>query len=217
MRQQHKKHVRRKPRSLIGLWLLIGVLGGVLISVALYQLFIHPSWFEATAKKESYQTSKKKSKAPRKLPVKAQTPRFEFYQLLPGMEVPIEEAPSETKVPSEAKIPNTVKIPSEAKMPIAAIAKPQPLIKPAPETHTKVAAPQYLIQTAAYRAFISAEKLKSQLISQGFSPRIQKIEAEDGIWYRVIVGPFPSETMALHQKNRLAKSHIQGILILQRR
>ena len=86
-----------------------------------------------------------------------------------------------------------------------------------PATQTKVAAPQYLIQTAAYRALTSAEKLKSQLLSQGFSPKIQKIEAEDGIWYRVIVGPFPSETIALHQKKRLSKSHIQGILILQRR
>ena len=211
MRQQHKKHVRRKPRSAIGLWLLVGVLVGVLISVGLYQLLIHQSWFEATTNQESHPTLKKKSKAPRKPSIKAEAPRFEFYQLLPGMEVPIEAAPSEVKAPLAAAT-------SEVKAPLAtATIKPRPLIKAVPETQTKVAAPQYLIQTAAYRALIPAEKLKSQLISHGFSPRIQKIEAEDGIWYRVIVGPFPSETMALHQKNRLAKSHIQGILILQRR
>jgi cell division septation protein DedD len=204
------KMARTRTQSTVGLWLLIGMLVGIAGSAALYQLFIHRLKDEPSPVAMDAPVSKRKVKPLRQSNNKASTARFEFYQLLPGMEVPILENVAETTTTPLKALPLN-------KAPVAAakseVDTPTPVAKP----HIKVAAPQYLIQTAAYRSAVPAEGLKSRLISQGFSPRIQKIEAEDGIWYRVIVGPFPSETMALHQQNRLAKSHIHGILILQRR
>lgn len=140
-------------------------------------------------KSKSTEARYSKTHEPQKEPA-----RFEFYQLLPGMEVPLPETPKEIAT-------NTSK----------------PTLKPTlAKTETKLAAAQYLVQAGNFRALINAESLKKRLHLQGLFAKIQKIEAEDGVWFRVTLGPFPSETIALSQKSRLAKEKIPGILILQR-
>ena len=84
------------------------------------------------------------------------------------------------------------------------------------EVQRKMAAAQYVIQVGAYRESTTADQLKARLSAQGIAARIQKVAAEDGTWFRVSCGPFPSESMALNQKKRLEKQQINGILILQR-
>ena len=61
-----------------------------------------------------------------------------------------------------------------------------------------------------------AEELKSRLVLQGFRPHIQKVRVQEDIWFRVTLGPFSTETMALKQKKQLEKHQIRGILFLQR-
>ena len=223
--QQKKKYARSataprakmahpQTQSTVGLWLLIGMLVGIAGSAALYQLLMQRLAAAPSTIATDVSPSKKKSKPLRPSKQKAAAARFEFYQLLPGMEVPILDNIAETTTAPLKALP-LPKAPVVAEKPTPEIVLQAPA--PVAKSHLKVAAPQYLIQTAAYRSSVPAEGLKSRLILKGFSPRIQKIEAEDGIWYRVIVGPFPSETMALHQQNRLAKYRIHGILILQRR
>lgn len=121
---------------------------------------------------------------------KKEPARFEFYQLLPGMEVPLPEPAIETASNKPAKTLATAE--------------------------KKLAAAQYLIQAGSFRNLVNAEFLKERLQTQGLSAKIQKIEAEDGVWFRVTLGPFSSETIALSEKSRLAKEKIPGILILQR-
>jgi cell division protein FtsN len=192
-------------------WLMTGMLIGILGIAAIF-LFVTGKWpldkFKtpsnpnpliresnamlpnSTAKKnsrkpKSTETRHSKTHAPQK-----ESARFEFYQLLPGMEVPLPETATETATHSTK--------PTLAK------------------TETKLAAAQYLVQAGNFRTLVNAESLKERLHLQGLSAKIQKIEAEDGVWFRVTLGPFPSETTALSQKNRLAKEKIPGILILQR-
>ncbi len=135
-------------------------------------------------------TNERRQAKVKALAEKKQSARFEFYQLLPGMEVPLPETTANTT--SNGAKPTLAK------------------------TETKLAAAQYLVQAGSFRELLHAESLKQRLHEQGLSAKIQQIEAEDGVWFRVTLGPFSSETMALTHKSRLAREKIPGILILQR-
>ena len=192
-------------------WLMSGMLIGIFGLTAIF-LFLIGKWpfnlfktgFNPSAFIEENEMPLKKDISPKnsakllstktrsantKTPQKEGT-RFEFYQLLPGMEVPLPETRTETASPTSKPI----------------LAK----------TETKLAAAQYLVQAGKFRTQINAKTLKERLALQGLLAQIQKIEATDGAWFRVTLGPFPSETLALSQKNRLAKEKIAGILLLQR-
>jgi cell division septation protein DedD len=196
-------------------WLMMGMLIGTLGITAIF-LFVTGKWplnkfnlpfnvnpliresnailpnsttIKNSRKPKSTEAPHSKTQAPQK-----ESARFEFYQLLPGMEVPLPETTKEI-------VTHTSK----------------PTLKPAlAKTETKLAAAQYLVQAGNFRALVNAESLKERLHLQGLFAKIQKIDAENGVWFRVTLGPFPSETIALSQKSRLAKEKIPGILILQR-
>ena len=252
-RQQRRE---RSPLSTAGLWLMIGMLIGIITASGAYLLItgkwsIMPSQFILEPKSEGdVLEAKDLNHKPRQAGKTKETPktdlvqRFEFYQLLPGMEVPIPDTP--TKVPpvahtliesppaptpvidSENEIkPLTPKIlPNTEAKELKKASKisvkktiPKQNVKESkkPNTQKKVAAAQYLIQAGAFREQQKAENLKARLATKGFTTRIQKIDAEDGIWFRVILGPFSTESTALNQKILLTKHKIQGILLLQRR
>lgn len=213
----------RSSFSVIFVWLMLGILVGVGGATGTYRLLAgHLSFDFFKIQKALPETQPTKTKKPTRTKVVNQTittkksaERFEFYQLLPGMEVPISDPneKSNATIPLKPKITESPKTPLE---PTIQTVKPSPE-RPLPKLHIKVPAPQYLIQTGTYRTLAQADRAKAQLISRGFSARLQKIDAEDGIWYRVIVGPFASEAAAFHEKSQLARHKFQGILILQRR
>lgn len=240
-RSSSRRRGKSKTRSKapVALWLLIGLFFGMLGTIIAYA-FLNQEWPLAKPNTEINQklllrntTLENASTPSRKTNLaqkKAAHHRFEFYRLLPGMEVPIpeEDLPRSQNIPKLAAPLATKSITApKSSVPSSTVAAGMPPssrpLKSLPpskaklaKVQTKLAAAQYLIQVNAYRTLPAAESLQSRLTLQGFKARIQKIAMEDGIWFRVIVGPFPSETMALHQKNRLSKQQIHGILILQR-
>jgi len=261
-RMSKRSQSKVSPPAPIWLWLLIGILIGILSATLLYFLLlagkgnpqkVRPSLdLSDTPLIENKPLPKPKAVTQKE--VKAQ--RFEFYHLLPGMEVPIPDI-DHTGVPgtlSQSPKPNIDATPKGFEKALDATSQklkaiqttkssplnpllqaqkatpkskfiPTPLAlahpksrpsKTIPHTDKKIAAAHYLIQVSAFRQINQAEKLKAQLAVQGFSPRIQKVLAQDGTWFRVILGPFASETMALKQKKYLEKYKIHGILFLQR-
>ena len=237
----------RQGISFAWIWLLIGMFMGVLgISLVYQRLYQWPSIqallptqtnFEAQSndlksnKRQGFSASatgtKKNPKEKKELT--SSRKHFEFYQLLPGMEVPISEAnvsPAPTAVPTvipaSATIPPAKKeeppLPPAAATMASAEKTKTPLKSPSklPKVLRKLAAAQYLLQVDAFKSANTANALKARLISQGFAPRVYKVEAEDGVWFRVTLGPYPSEAMALKQKSLLERQKIHAILILQR-
>jgi cell division protein FtsN len=192
-------------------WLMTGMLIGILGITAIF-LFVTGKWPldkfntkpnlnplirqsnailpNSTTKKNAPKPTLREARHSKTKAQKKEPARFEFYQLLPGMEVPLPEA--ETETASNKSTPSLAK------------------------TEKKLAAAQYLIQAGAFRNLDQAESLKKRLLLKEVTSRIQKVEAEDGVWFRVTLGPFSSETIALSEKSRLAKQKIPGTLILQR-
>jgi len=272
---RNKRQARRAPKSgrhktshpsAAWLWLLSGMFVGILGATATYMIStgkwklpiskkvpllssaeIHNEVMDGESKpKASSLTSPPAHKTPKI------SQRFEFYHLLPGMEVPIPDTekwtpespklveklenkplPVSKPITLASKPPSTtpaktVAITPKLKKPersttllgAAATLPTQPkTISPntdLPQVQRKLAAAQYLIQVSAFRTVNQAEALKSRLVLQGFRPHIQKVRVQDGIWFRVTLGPFSTETMALKQKKQLEKHQIRGILFLQR-
>ncbi len=52
----------------------------------------------------------------------------------------------------------------------------------------------YLLQTGSFRAEKDAERQKANIAFQGLRAEIQKTTAQNGVWYRVQVGPFTSRS-----------------------
>jgi cell division protein FtsN len=123
---------------------------------------------------------------------KKPTQNFEFYNLLPGMEVDLPES-------SSTPPPTT---PSKT-------APPPPL--PSPQKNFV-----YYIQVGSFRNLPEADQLKARLILQGFQPTIQRIPIKINLTvFRVVLGPFNKELRAQQQKKQLEKHKIFGKITLK--
>lgn len=115
-------------------------------------------------------------------------PHFDFYTMLPAMEVVIPEEELDETPPAAAA---------------AAAAQP-----PAP-------GPLHLLQVGSFRKQPDAERLKAQLALLGYSSHIQKTKGpQDAVWYRVRTTPFET-VAALRQARRRLEANGYRSLVIQ--
>ena len=114
-------------------------------------------------------------------------PRFDFYTLLPEMEVVIPEQEI-TEALKQPPPPAAVAAPvEEASKPVAAIPAP----KPAPAKTAKPASGTFYLQVGSFRNSVQAERFKAQLAMQGMQTSIQTVTINNkDTYHRVRVGPF---------------------------
>lgn len=124
---------------------------------------------------------------------KADRPRFEFYRILPEMEVVVPE--------DEAR---SLAAPSPPPAQPAAPAQP-----PAP-----TAPGRYLLQVASFQNHGDADRLKAQLALLGVQANIQTVEIRGGqTWHRVRVGPFSDNNELGSVRKRLQANGIESVLL----
>ena len=66
----------------------------------------------------------------------------------------------------------------------------------------------YQMQCGSFRVQSQAEAMKAQIAFVGFSSEIRRTEGSNGVWYRVVLGPYASKRQATADRNRLRQ---QGI------
>ncbi|MEN8174805.1 MAG: SPOR domain-containing protein [Pseudomonadota bacterium] len=138
-----------------------------------------------------------------RFPDDSQAPRFEYYSVLPEMEVVI--PPEELSAPRPvARAPRV----SESPPPVTAARAPAPPPAPAAE---KI----YLLQMGAFRGHADADRLKASVALLGISARIEKVTINDrGTYYRVRSGPYGrKQAEGLHAKLRRNKMDSQVIRV----
>ena len=117
-------------------------------------------------------------------------PRFDFYTLLPEMEVviPEQEITAALKQPPP---PVQKAAPVVEATPLAAD-KPVPETIPAPEKPvTSTAGGTYYLQVGSFRNGVQAERFKAELALQGMQTSIQTVTINNkDTYHRVRVGPF---------------------------
>lgn len=140
-------------------------------------------------------------------------PRFDFYNILPEMEVVV---PDEELTAAPPPVP--VKPPR----------KPEPAAKP-PEEKTVAKAPEkktepkpspsndgasYLLQVASYRSVAEAERLKARLALLGMQSQIQQVTISGkDTYHRVRAGPYRGKESANIARALLTRNGLESIAI----
>lgn len=66
----------------------------------------------------------------------------------------------------------------------------------------------YQMQCGSFREQKQAEAMKAQIAFVGFSSEIRRTEGNNGVWYRVVLGPYESKRQATADRNRLRQQSI---------
>lgn len=139
-------------------------------------------------------------------------PRFDFYTLLPEMEVviPEEEITENLKqaAPPPVTKPPVTQPAAEAKTPPPATSKPPATAKPAP---SPAPTGSYFLQVGSFRNGEQAERFKAELAMLGMQTSIQKVTINNkDTYHRVRVGPFGTLEELDKTRQRLKKQGIDS-------
>ena len=175
-----------KPRSMMPPF-LVGLTLGLAVAVGVYLVDHGYVSLEALLGEE-------RTTPPTPIPktTEAPRPRFDFYTILPEMEVVIPEEP-----PTDVASPRPVAPPT------------QPVAPPA----TSASASGYVLQAGSFRSASDADALKAQLALLGYEASVQTVSINQDTYHRVRLGPFASRERADAARAQLARSAVSTILL----
>jgi cell division protein FtsN len=164
-------------------WLLGGIAVGVAVVSGYHQ------W--ERSRHAAHPAAKAAAPAPAKKNDEPAPPRYEFYRLLPKMEVVVPE--SELQHPA-----------------------PAPKAAPAPglRSGTPTAEAHYLLQAGSYASYAQADRVKARLALLGIEASIQPVSAgAEARRFRVRVGPFRDLGRVNDVRSRLKQHAIDAIVL----
>ena len=190
----HPPRSKPKEQKPGWVWFVAGLLVGVFVS-GLIWLKVTPSGplfprQAGSAKQDKPAAAVKKEKAQPDTP----KPRFDFYTILPEMEVvvpdPVEESASKTAV--------TEGVPESAAKPADTVAG-------------------YMLQMGSFRRYEDADRLKASLALVGIQAEIQRVSIKGGdVYHRVRSGPYDrAQVNSLRAK--LKQKKISSLVIKYRK
>jgi cell division protein FtsN len=195
-----RAHPPRKPQKQQRpgwVWFISGMLVGVFIS-GLIWLKVAPSGpvfpqSPRTAKQEPPKPATEKKKEDKQ--PDTPKPRFDFYTILPEMEVvvpdPIDEPESRATVAAEAT---------------------EPAVRSAASSSGG-----YMLQMGSFRNYADADRLKASLALVGIQAEIQKVNIKGGhIYHRVRSGPY-DKAQVNSLRAKLKEKKISSLVIKYRK
>ena len=154
--------------------------------------------FQDTRKDTREVRTDKKQAPPPPGEQKEDKPRFDFYTILPELEVVIPEHDLFGKQQDDT--------------PSATATQPR---SDTPTTGTDESGPKrYIIQAGSFRSLEQADRLKAQLALQGIEASIQTVEINDNdTWHRVRIGPLSDLDKLNRTRKRLQDNGIATIVV----
>ena len=126
-------------------------------------------------------------------------PRFDFYTLLPEMEVVV---PESRPLPPPAPRPSTEPRPEGAEA--TASAPPPPVEQPG----------HYLLQVGSFRRAEEADRLRASLALLGIVSTVQTVTIDgDETWHRVRIGPYRDTGQLNSVRQRLHDNGIESVVL----
>jgi cell division protein FtsN len=184
--------MRNQKKTLPGyVWLLSGLAIGLFVAFIVY-LDKQPESNKDFSSAVQQELNKLKQQAKQNNSTKTEAPasekqqKFNFYTILPELEVLIPE--SETRPPeptSETKTKNSSSKPGSEK--------------------------QYVLQVGSFQNVNDAEKLKANLAFLGITANIQHVTVNNQAWHRVRTGPYKNKQQLYKNQKILKKNDIHAI------
>lgn len=126
---------------------------------------------------------------------------YEFYSVLPEMEVVIPD----TELSAKAR--------AEQQRQQAAAQNPATAGTPPPEPAVAATGARYVLQAGSYPDPKAAEELKARLALSGFVARVQSVNVNGKTWHRVRVGPYGSASDVETAKAALSEAGVNAIAL----
>jgi cell division protein FtsN len=186
MPRDYKQRRRTRKQPTPGwVWLLTGLTIGLCVA-----LFVHLRHTTSlpTAEPVATRAAKPASQQAEETAELEPAPEsgFDFYTMLPGLEV---------VVPEEDMRPRGT-----------GNATPAPQLAPG----------RYWIQAGSFRRYQDADRRKAELALLGFPSGIQAVTLDGQTWHRVRIGPLPDAAQAETTRRRLADSGIGALAVRER-
>lgn len=88
-------------------------------------------------------------------------------------------------------------------------------VDPAEVTRTRAttSSEAYLLQTGSFKQKEDADRRRAELLLLGLEPSIQEINGDNGLWFRVYLGPFDSHSTMAKARGLTAAQNIDTLLI----
>ncbi len=166
-------------------WLLAGLVAGLFVAFLVYLQGQEPRQpdLPPPARQETRTVPAQQPPA---------RPRFDFYTILPEMEIPVPEPEPATRRPPPRTESN----------------RRPPAAPPAPMT-----AGSYVLQLGSFRNRNDADRLKARIAMLGFEPHIQTVNINGSDWYRVRIGPYRNSVRITEVRHRLRSSGLDAMLL----
>lgn len=186
-RASPKAKSRNRKSCSSGLWFFGGIITGA-FAMGLVWLKLAPDL--AVGKVPGMPSPTPQSTENKRIP--APKPQFEFYTILPEMEVVI---------PDEEILP-----PRDSRPPAAQV-----------EERSTTSEPKdaYILQMGSFRKFVDADRMKARLALIGIEAKIQKVSINNrDTYHRVRSGPFRKQS-ELNRVRRLASDNNISTLLIK--
>lgn len=199
-KKRTRQATRGSTRAPWPVWAWLGL--GVLLGVVLMAVMFGREWAPLLRKNNLPQPNPEASAPPQTEPAVAEAPpkkrnSYDFYSVLPEMEVLIPDAELSAKARAEQLA---------ATNPAAATPATD---TPAPTTISG----RYILQVGSYDDPRKADEAKAKLALLGFSVQIQPVTINGKSWNRVRAGPYPSASELEIAKRTLAENGIAAIAL----
>jgi cell division protein FtsN len=191
----HPARPKQKPQKPGWVWFVAGLLVGVFIS-GLVWLKVTPSSPALPRQAAPAKPPKKPAQAAKKPQQEAPKPRFDFYTILPEMEVVVPDPDSDLE-------------------PVARPATTAAPERPAKAVNDGVAG--YMLQMGSFRKLADADRLKASLALVGIQAEIQRVNIKGGdVYHRVRSGPY-DRVQVNRLRNKLKQNKISSLVIKYRK
>ncbi|MDX1610551.1 MAG: SPOR domain-containing protein [Halofilum sp. (in: g-proteobacteria)] len=118
-------------------------------------------------------------------------PRFEFYSILPDLEVIVPDAPPAEGVTGEEGTEDTISTDID------------------PEG-------SYFLQVGSFQKAEQADRMKAQVLLLGLDVGIQTVEVSGERWHRVRIGPYADQAKLAAAQRRLRENDIDYLVLRQK-
>jgi cell division protein FtsN len=213
MAKQSKQAFRERERTAWPAWVWLGI--GVLLGLVISATVLIKDWApmlrkknlpqpnaEATAPKESEQAvadeASKKPAAPKK--------SFDFYTVLPEMEVVIPDAELSAKARAEQQKQQAAIAAAQNNPNAAATPTPTPPVD---------ANARYVLLAGSYGDAKTADEAKAKLAMLGIIAKVQTVSVNGKNWNRVMVGPYANASDTEAAQKTLADAGVKAIPMKQ--
>lgn len=202
MATRRSSHARRGGNAGTPPWMWL--LGGLLLGLGLAAFVVYggfaPGLRTSTAQPEPQSDATPAANGQRPAgnseaaPAGNAKPRYDFYTVLPEMEVLIPDSELQERVRAEKPAANTTGQPATATVP-------------------PPGGVRYRLQAASYRDPRQAEETKARLALLGVSASVQSVNINGSTYHRVYVGPYTSAGEVERVKQQLASNGMQAITV----